>query len=200
MSIVQRIRSAWRGRVQRWGNHALKRRLWNGEYAGGRWKHCENTQEDPVYRFIEKYARQGRILDLGCGAGNTGNELPVDAYSAYVGVDISDVAVAKAADRSRVNGRSGRNQYIAGDISTYVPEGNFDLILFRESMYYLRPNRMAAILEHYSRSLKEGGVFMVTIYDRHAFPRVVHILNQYRLVEDFSPSSLALSIKVFRER
>jgi len=41
---------------------------------------------------------------------------------------------------------------------------------------------------------------MVTIYDRHAFPRVVHILDQYRLVEDFSPSSLALSIKVFRER
>jgi len=201
MPIIRKIRNVLRGRIQVWGNAALKRGLWNSEYAEGRWKHCEDTQGDPVYGFIKKYARAGRILDLGCGAGNTGNELASDTYADYIGVDISDVAIAKAIDRSRTNGREKRNRYYAADISKYVPEGKFDLILFRESMYYLPPHRIASILDRYARSLKDSGVFMVALYDREACPKIVRLLNDtYRMVEDFSPSSATLAIKVFRDR
>src|SRR4026207_1433751 len=105
MSIFRKIRNVLRGRVQVWGSSKLKRGLWNKEYAEGRWKHCENTEQDPVYGIIARYARKGRILDLGCGAGNTGNELADHAYREYVGVDVSDVAVAQAAERSKANGR-----------------------------------------------------------------------------------------------
>ena len=40
------------------------------------------------------------VADLGCGPGNTANELAETAYRNYIGVDISEEALAKAARRT----------------------------------------------------------------------------------------------------
>jgi SAM-dependent methyltransferase len=58
----------------------MKRRLWNREFANGRWNFIENTSGDLIYGYIEKYCRGGSILDLGCGSGNTDCELDGDRY------------------------------------------------------------------------------------------------------------------------
>ena len=110
MYLAQRVKNGLRGIAQRWGTPHVKRALWNREFKGGRWNSIEHTPGDVVYGYIEKYCRHGSILDLGCGSGNTGCELNSEKYEDYTGVDISDVAVEKAIERSRMLQRGGRNR------------------------------------------------------------------------------------------
>lgn len=135
--------------------------LWNREFSEGRWNFIEKTPGDVVYAYVEKYCRHGSILDLGCGSGNTGCELDRDSYEDYVGVDISDVAVQKAKRRSKRSGRWQKNSYFQGDIAAFRPKKQVDVILFRESIYYIPRSRISAVLERYAGYLKAGGVEIV---------------------------------------
>jgi SAM-dependent methyltransferase len=161
MRLITRIRRALRPIRQRWEPSFLKRRRTDKEYASGRWNHCEDTLGAWVYQFIHRYSRQGSILDLGCGSGNTGNELDGPSYHDYTGVDVSGVAVRKATERSAQNDRVGKNQYIASDILSYVPRKKHDLILFRESFHMVPRVRMKETLDRYAKFLTNDGVFIV---------------------------------------
>jgi SAM-dependent methyltransferase len=57
------------------------------------------------------------------------------AYTTYIGVDISEEALAKAEKRSKQCGRQAKNSFACSDFLNYVPTGQFDVILFRESVY-----------------------------------------------------------------
>jgi SAM-dependent methyltransferase len=157
----------FRAAIQAYGTGKVKQSLWDQEFARGRWACLESTSEDVVYEPISKYAAQGSILDLGCGSGNTGNELDPGAYLKYTGVDISEVALEKARARSRESHRDDRNEYVQSDISRYVPTGRYDVILFRDSIYYIPRRRILSMLRNYSKHLTERGVFVVRIFDIH---------------------------------
>ena len=163
MSLRVRIRNTLRGLKQRWGTSELKRSIWDKEYAEGRWDHCDHSPDAPVYAYVERHCANGSILDLGCGSGNTGTELRVDKYQRYVGVDISEVAVQKAAERSKAHGRGEKNAYAQGDITAYVPTQKFDLILFRESIYYIPRVQIKNVLERYTGYLTDRGVMVVHV-------------------------------------
>lgn len=165
MSLVRKARNAVRALAQAYGTPAVKRRLWNAEFGGGRWNCLDSTAGDCIYPYLEKYSKQGSILDLGCGSGSTANELTGTAYASYVGVDISDVALQKARERSERNGRSAKNQFFQSDISTFEPSGRFDVVLFRDSLYYIPPRHIVATLERYATHLHETGVFLVRLTD-----------------------------------
>src|SRR6266568_5347303 len=122
MKLATKISNMVRGLKQSWGSSRIKQKLWNKEFAGGRWDFIENTPDDFIYPLIKKYSRNGSILDLGCGSGNTGCELNVNSYREYTGVDISDVALEKAKRRSESCQRGKKNRYALSDISAYVPE------------------------------------------------------------------------------
>ena len=141
----------------------MKRKLWDVEYESGRWDHCEYSPDAIVYQFICRYCHKGNILDLGCGSGNTGNEIDIASYGSYTGLDISEVAVEKARERSVASGRAGKNIYVQGDILTYEPQGNFDVIAFRESIYYVPEGRIESMLRRYARYLTPSGVFIVLV-------------------------------------
>jgi SAM-dependent methyltransferase len=140
--------------------------VWNKEFQEGRWDFIDDTQRDVVYDFVGKYCRNGRILDLGCGSGNTGCELDAELYSAYVGVDISDIALEKAIARSRQVGRQSKNRYVYGDIVDYVPEEEFEVILFRESIYYVPHSKIVPLLLRYARWLAPQGVIIIRWHDQ----------------------------------
>jgi SAM-dependent methyltransferase len=139
--------------------------MWNREFSAGRWDHLDATPGDCVYPFVEKYANGGSILDLGCGSGNTANELAASSYRDYTGVDVSDVAIDKAIKRTEENGRAHQNRFSQSDILTYVPTQKFDVILFRESIYYFRPSKIKPMLDRYASYLKNGGVFIVRMLE-----------------------------------
>ena len=136
MYIVDRTLRFARGFIASYGPSGVKKRLWDKEFSGTKWDFIDNTPGDCVYPYLEKYAHNGNILDLGCGPGNTANELAVDVYQTYVGVDISEVALAKAVRRTEENGRAGKNSFVNSDFLDYDPVVEFETILFRESMYH----------------------------------------------------------------
>jgi SAM-dependent methyltransferase len=164
MYIVQRTLTFVRGFIMSYGPSGIKKRLWDKEFSSTKWDFIDNTSGDCVYSHLEKYAQSGDILDLGCGPGNTANELSADAFRSYIGVDISEAALAKAVKRTAENGRSEKNSFVCSDFLGYMPTKELDIILFRESMYHIPYGQVLAILEKYSKSLKKTGVFVVRLY------------------------------------
>lgn len=164
MYIVERTKVFLQGFLASYGPSSMKKRLWDKDFASDKWDFIDNTAGDCVYPHLEKYARNGNILDLGCGPGNTANELNSDVYQSYTGVDISEVALAKAAKRTQETGRTEKHSFVCSDFLGYSPTREFDIILFRESLYHVPYGQVLKILEKYSKHLKKSGVFIVRLY------------------------------------
>jgi SAM-dependent methyltransferase len=164
MYIMQRTLTFARGFLLSYGPTSVKKAFWNKEFSGGKWNFIDDTADDCVYTHLEKYARGGDILDLGCGPGNTANELVEHAYRTYTGVDISESALAKGAKRTNENGRGAKNSFVCSDFLGYEPKQAFDVILFRESMYHIPYSQILKLLNKYSSHLKSDGVFVIRMY------------------------------------
>jgi SAM-dependent methyltransferase len=161
MPTAQRTLDIVRGLAKRYGPSRIKMVLWNQEFNGTHWDFIDDTAGDCVYSHLVKHLNNGSILDLGCGPGNTANELPESAYQTYIGVDISEAALAKAAKRTRQSGRDLKNSFACSDFLSYKPNQQFDVILFRESMYHVPLSKVKPILDHFTKYLKANGVFVV---------------------------------------
>lgn len=201
MWVLTKIRNVSRAILQQRGGAGAKRKLWNREFATGHWASLENTPEDYVYGVIARHCKGGRILDLGCGSGNTGTELSDQAYGAYVGVDVSDVAIEMAARRSREKGRASKNSYAQSDIENFEPNGRFDVILFRESIFYVPKSRIRSMLIRYAGSLELGGVFIVRMCDRVKYRPITEVIeSEFEVVEKIEPQAAPSITIVFRKK
>jgi SAM-dependent methyltransferase len=170
-------------RVQQW--------LWDREFAHGAWNRLTSTPSDFVYSCIVRYARHGAILDLGCGHGTTARELPAEIYERYVGVDLSNVAVAYATKRA-----TPKQSFYVGDLATFVPQDRFDVILFRESLYYLPTYRISSVLSRYADFLTASGVVIVRVWNRQQHhDTLVALRKTLRVIEEQPhPTSAALIV------
>jgi SAM-dependent methyltransferase len=164
MYLVRRALVFFEGFLASYAPSFIKKRLWDRDFSVGKWDFIDNTAGDCVYAHLEEYAQGGDVLDLGCGPGNTANELVFDAYRNYIGVDISEVALEKARKRTQENGRADKNSFVRSDFLGYAPAQEFDVILFRESLYHVPYGQVPSILEKYSDHLKKNGVFIVRLY------------------------------------
>ena len=164
MYIARRVVAFVQGFLASYGPSSVKKRLWDKDFSSGKWNFIDDTAGDCIYPHLEKHAQGGDILDLGCGPGNTANELANGAYRSYIGVDISEVALEKAAKRTRENGRADKNSFVSSDFLGYTPTRDFDVILFRESLYHVPYGQILPILEKYSKHLQKNGVFIVRLY------------------------------------
>ena len=199
MNLITKIKNILRAIKQGWGTARMKQDLWDKEYAGGQWDLCKDTRNDPVYRYIRKYCNNGAVLELGCGSGQTGIEMEPDTYQHYTGVDISDVAIQAAMRRSEDNGRGGKNRYAQSDILTYLPDRRFNVVLFRDSIYYVPRGQLRSTLDRYAACLGEGGVFVVTVFSRQGYRKCIEMVeNSYQVLEEYSASASEALIVVFR--
>jgi SAM-dependent methyltransferase len=164
MYIVERSLRFAESFLKAYGPTNIKKYFWEKEYSGDKWNFADDTADDCVYAHIEKFSLNGKILDMGCGSGNTANEMAITSYKSYLGVDISEAALAKADRRSRMNGRQEKNSFECGDIMHYVPKEGYDVILFRESMYHVPINKIKATLDRYSQYQNDGGVLIVRLF------------------------------------
>jgi SAM-dependent methyltransferase len=196
MSLFSRIRNKLRAVTQSRGTPSMKRALWNKEFASGGWNHIAETQGDFVYAVIARYMGGGALVDLGCGIGATGNELPAGSYRHYTGVDISDVALAQARANAEKLGRASIHRYVQADIETFLPAEPADIILLRECLYYIPKGRVPAMLTRLATRLKPEGVVLVRLFDRDAYAEYVQIIKDtLALVEEVhAPDSKAVTL------
>lgn len=159
--MSHRVITVISGMLKRYGPSGVKKRLWDKEFSGTHWDFINDTKGDCVYLHLEKYLQGGSILDLGCGPGNTANELSFDSYRSYVGVDISEAALEKARKRSIQNGRAEKNSFVCSDFLDYRPTEKFDVVLFRESMYHIPLGKVQPVLAHFAKYMNDGGVVVV---------------------------------------
>lgn len=108
-----------------------------------------------------------RVLDLGCGPGNS-TELLAERFpdAEITGVDSSPEMLAAA--RKRLP----QCRFIEADLATWLPEEEID-ILFSNAVFHWVANH-AAVLQRLSTKLAPGGVLAVQMPDNLAEP--VHVL------------------------
>jgi len=207
LNIIDRSLQFTRGFLLSYGPEVIKRRFWEKEYRENKWHFAEQSIGDCVYGPLEKYARNGKILDLGCGSGNTANEMADAAYSSYLGVDISEEALAKAAKRSEACGRSSKNRFMRSDFFAFDTTEKFDVILFRESMYHVPVEKVKPLLDKFSQYLANDGVFIVRLYImrdgklKFRPKKMIDIIaNNFPVVEKNQYGNAGAVVIVFRKR
>lgn len=136
---------------------------WEEQYKIGHWEHLKSFKESARFSIIAgKYffyfSEGGSILDLGCGENVLQKMLQPYKYKLYVGVDISKNAIEKASVSEDEN-----TCFICEDITTYIPENNFDMIVFNESLYYIKQPK--ELLKRYRNYLNKDGLFLISMWD-----------------------------------
>lgn len=176
--------------LKRFGSTQVKQRIWDKEFAAGKWNYLDDRNaelfrhRDVVLDVIDRYSEGQDILDLGCGTGRTGLEI-ADIYKSYVGVDISAIAVKTANGLVEQGGtRTHKNRYLVSDISSFVPDRKFSVILFRESLYYFSFHVIQRILRHYAGFVAPQGVIIVRLHSREKYRRIIEYVEEnYRVIE-----------------
>jgi len=140
----------------------LERLVWNVEWAAGRWNYLDAINLASV-EIVRKYARNGTIIELGCGSGALAASIGHQLYKNYKGIDISDVAIKRA--RSR---RLDRCEFEVGAMeSAHI--GPADLIIIKEALYYLEPDQQITLLRKCLNRVAPDGAVYITVHDAAQF-------------------------------
>ena len=135
----------------------------NLQYTNKRWDGLSGLVEMSRYSIITGYAKYfcdgGRILDLGCGEGVLQQRFSEKDYSYYLGIDFSEIAIANAKKLE-----TDKTHFIVGDLNKLSVEGNFDVIIYNESLYYLS-NQTAAVRSLF-KNLNPGGIFIISTVNK----------------------------------
>jgi SAM-dependent methyltransferase len=144
------------------GGNAEQVRYWN-ETAGPKWVAYQallDAQLRPLgVRAMERgrIAAGERVLDVGCGCGDTTLELArrVSPGGEVVGVDPSALMLARARERAREVGLANAT-FVEGDAQTHaLPAASFDAVFSRFGvMFFADPSAAFANLR---RGLRPGG-------------------------------------------
>ena len=105
-------------------------------------------------RFLLAVPKGGKILDLGCGAGEPIARYLVDRERLLTGVDASARMIALARTRF------ARHQWICGDMRDVAVEGPFHGVIAWDSLFHLRPEEQAAMVVKAAAWLAPGGAFL----------------------------------------
>jgi len=137
----------------------VRREDWDRRYSA-----AENLWSAKPNRFLVAEVGElppGRALDLACGEGQNAIWLAGLGWD-VVGVDFSEVAIAKA--RARAERDAAVVEFGVGDLLEYEPEqGAYDLVLL---LYlHLPPSERRLVLERASAALAPDGTLLLIGHD-----------------------------------
>jgi SAM-dependent methyltransferase len=142
-------------------------RVYQNHRGGGQpgWDSSDARYEEfkvQVERVIARGAapQSGRLLELGCGAGNMTVWFAGRGYEAH-GVDIAPTAIDWAKERARSGNVDVR--FVVGDVIRLVnyPESCFDFVFDGHCLHCIVGQDRSTMLANVWRVLKPGGYFMV---------------------------------------
>ena len=169
---------AWEQRRGK-GDAPIPKALLERQYESGHWDFLRGLGEQGrfsvVAGYVNAFASEGAVLDVGCGEGLLFQRL--SSQTRYLGLDLSAAAIARAS-------ATGAGSFICGDAENYVPTDTYDAIVFNESLYYFTdPLGTAA---RYFAALRANGVVIVSTYARSRRARSIlrALKRRYVLVEE----------------
>lgn len=146
----------------KWKSTDPRKAAWDTQYRRGIWDYLNDNLEverfEAVIQQAALYAPGGKMLEIGCGEGILQSRMPPGSYTKYAGIDLSKVAIRKAARL-----QNEQTKYICADMETYQPSDNFDLIIFNESLYYGKDP--VQLLQRYVQFLEPAGHIIISIYN-----------------------------------
>jgi 2-polyprenyl-3-methyl-5-hydroxy-6-metoxy-1,4-benzoquinol methylase len=153
--------------------------VWNTQYRLGVWNKIDSGTGAPVVMLLEKYFRDPRILDLGCGR-SINLRLPPGSYRHYHGVDISRDAIATARTHARPN-----SSFEVADILGYNTDERYDAILLREVVYCLPAQKVVDFLQRIARFLDPDGKIFIQIWNKSLYAESIGMVRNsgLRVVE-----------------
>jgi SAM-dependent methyltransferase len=166
-------------------------------YATRRWNYLGDASEMHRYGAIiacASFFRPGQVdvLDVGCGSGVLQQRMHC---ARYVGVDMNASAIAEAKARE-----SATVQFLHAPVESYTVPGQFDVIVFNESLYYM-PNPVG-ILQRHLQHLKPGGVVVICMFRTYLARKIwqsigrldIDELTSVELVSDTGFSSIVKAL------
>lgn len=170
------------------GDAPLSKEVWEEQYRQGGWDFMRRLDEVARYSVIAGFLHHlkpgGSVLDVGSGEGLLADHLRPLGYSRFLGIDLSETAIAQAAGR-----RDAKTDFAAADAETYAPPpGRWDAVVFNECVYYFTDP--VGSVRRYEAFLEEGGVFIVSTFrSRRADVIVKRLLESCRLLEETAVSN-----------
>jgi SAM-dependent methyltransferase len=117
----------------------------------------------------------GRVLDVGCGEGGDALWLAERGWR-VLGVDVSQVALGRAASRARETGLEGRVTWEHRDLLAWTPPAQaYDLVSV--AFLHLPTQQRREVYSGLAGAVARGGTFLVAAHhadDRHVVPRPPH--------------------------
>lgn len=143
------------------GDVPLAASAWETQYEEGRWDFLGDSRELSRYSVLAGYILSvdghPRVLDIGCGEGLLARRLDA-SYSAYLGVDLSSIAIERA--QSRLSDE--RTHFAVADAERYVPSAEFDVVVFNESLYYF--SEPLEVFDRYARGVTPEGAIALSMF------------------------------------
>lgn len=141
----------------------FRRFSWNEQYRAGLWQ--GEARSATTIRMIEDLCHGGKMVEFGCGEGELPVILSPNTFREYLGIDISDVAIARARQRAAAAGLTSCS-FEQGDMSTWRGSSEVDFILLEECLYYLNERCRLAFLAKCSVSLAAKGRILVVVHSK----------------------------------
>eukprot|EP01041_Mallomonas_annulata_P001428 gene1428-2744_t len=175
----------------RWSKWYENQELWDYQWKTNQWVYLEKATVE-VSRtaiigavYLQKYAADGAILDIGCGTGVLSDFLSPTQKKKYIGIDFSQAAIAMAIESRNLT-------FVHTKAEDYVPPiSNFSAIAFNEVLYYVDHE---TTLKKYVQYLNKGGVIIISKYhvigQSFVDPTLKYARATYELVEDLQLSGV----------
>jgi len=115
----------------------------------------KNFVEQPwLDRFLLAVPKGGRVLDLGCGAGEPIARYLIDRDRRLTGVDVSAAMIALARTRF------ARHEWICADMREVSLDTRFHGVVAWDSLFHLPPEAQGEVLARVADLLEPGGALL----------------------------------------
>lgn len=163
------------------------REMWDLQYEKGDWARLSDFSEQAhngvVLSYVAYLRPDSSILEIGCGGGSLLPRLRQFGYRNYIGIDMSEVAIAKCRQFS-----DRKTTFLVADAESYVPDVAVDVVILNECIYYFA--HPIVTLQRYAHYLVPGGLFVVSLFENDQTRPIRRCLKaKFSLVDETTVSN-----------